>query len=93
MAGVASGFHHGDRHTGFLHPVEREGSKTLPNAAVLILRVDGDQIDLTQKPALIQLDGNKTRNAMPGRGNPDQARLCREHSVNHPPLIHSPIPM
>src|SRR5918997_4702030 len=94
VSGVPSGLDHRHLHPGVFEPVEREPGQGGPDAAALVVRVDGQHGDLTHAAlGIVELDGHEADCARTLLGDPHPP-LFRGASVLHrPALIFSPVRM
>lgn len=82
MSRIIPGLHHGDGHPGRTHPVQREINKTLPDASALVIRMDGENVNLSHAVFRVKPDADPSPYHTFLYRNPDAVSLCIEERLD-----------
>lgn len=82
MAGVSASLDHGHVHSRLADPIQSVGCKRGTDAAVLILRVNGEHPDHAKAFLRVQLNRDETDGGPVNLGDPDVVLIGCEHSFN-----------
>lgn len=92
MRRVVSCLHHGDGHSGGAHMFQREFRKSLADAAVLVLRIDGEDVDFAQVVLGMKAHANPSEDQVFPRRNPDPVAFRVEEGLDVGALPYHPAP-